>query len=318
MVVSQSDKDKVRQKLQCGEPIKARELGALIAVRNEDLPSPIWEDLIYPETRTVIYGLPKRHKTNFALNLTMAIASGQPLLHLATRQAKVLFLSGEQKEWFLAERCINILKAFPAALDNWQFRYLPVRDRNPQSIETLIKRYKSEVVVLDPLQQLIKPEKEEKQWRYWLDAYDTWIEQYKIALFLIHHSKKKNRLEPENLDYMTHDLRGFGLFAGWVNNMVCIVRQKPREKDIIQIGFECRDSKNPPDDMLLRFDRVNCLFTEDIEETEEAINCYLIEHYKQNCSKRQLISNCAQEVGCGEWKVWQIWNTLREHFPSNG
>lgn len=312
-MITEAQKAVIRDKLRLGEPVTAGDLRAVLAVRDEELPPAIWEDLLYQGSKTMVYGLPKRHKTNWLIALTMAIAAKKPFMGRETQRSTVLYLSAEQKEWWLAERCILMMKPYEADPEfgqRWQLHYLKTADRTQQAIEQLVSRFRPGVLGIDPLQQLIIPEKEQSVWDEWLGFFDYLIEEYNPTLLLAHHARKKEATQRETLDNMISDMRGFGKQAGWVNNIIAIVRTRPREKDLVTIGFECRDAKTSPEDVTLRFNRETCLFEPYLSKDEEIAE-WLRANVNGYRTATEVVKACAQVFGYAyPDRVWEIWSEL--------
>ena len=310
--ISEQEKNAVRLKLKNHRPINAGEFKILAQVRNEDLPPSVWHDILYRNSKTIAHGLPKRHKTNWLVTLTMAIASGTPILNRDTIPSRVLYISAEQKEWALEERCSAMMLPYnniPHFYEQWQLLYLTTDIRTPQYIEKMVSEEKPELLVLDPLQQLIIPENKQEVWDEWIKYFDYLCDSYNLTLILAHHSRKPEQKTKENLNDMISNIRGFGKIGGWANNIIGIVRTKPRTKDMISIGFECRDSKDSPEDITLNFNRDACLFSEIIPRSD-LIETYLIENRDKYNTITELVKMCAEEFDLSEVRIWQIRSEL--------
>jgi len=312
MYVSEKEKHDVRLKLLAHKPIDAGELHILAQIRNEDLPPSVWHDTLYSCSKTIVHGLPKRHKTNWLITLTMAIASGTPHLNRETIASKVLYLSAEQKEWNLGIRCQPMMLPYANVKGfnkKWRLLYLYSEMRTQNYIEKMVNIEKPEVLVLDPLQQLIIGENKQEIVDNWLTFFDHLCDTYNITLIIVHHSRKPEQKVQESLNDMISNIRGFGKLGGWANNIIGVIRTSPRVKDTISIGFECRDAIESPEDITLNFNRSNCLFSEVIPRSDH-IETFLLENCKKYNATTKLIKICATEFDVSEATIWRVWSEL--------
>jgi len=316
----QTQKDLVRQKLADRVPIDSTEITALLAVKQEDQRPAVVADFLIMLSKTLLYGMAKRLKTMFVMYLTMLMAAGMEVCGRQSQQISVLYISAEQKEWHLADRVEKMRAKFADVPGfQWQLYYLRPDERTQERIEQLVAEYKPGLLVLDPLAQLVIPEDKPTTWEDWFKFWDRLIEDYDITLLLVHHRRKGAPQVQETLDNMLDDIRGTSKLAGWLNNIIAIVRQQARVKDDIEVGFELRDAQEDIEDLGYHFVRETCLFepipTKANKRTgrQDAVAQWLNDHCN-GCEYEKvsdMIEECAEVFGYNsKAPVWKVWSEL--------
>jgi len=317
--LTQEQKDLVRQKLVDRVPIDSTEIKALLAVKQEDQPPEVIEDFLIRNSKTVIYGKAKRHKTNWTMDFTMHLAAGIEVCGKQSRRSSVLYISAEQREWHLADRVGKMLARFDGIADfQWQIYYLRPDERTQERIEQLVAEYKPDLLVLDPLAQLVIPEDKPTTWEGWFTFWDRLTFDYDITLLLVHHRRKGDPKMLETLENMLDDMRGTSKLAGWLNNIIAIVRQQARVKDDIEVGFELRDAQEDIEDLGYHFVRETCLFepipTKEGKRTgrQDAVAQWLDEHRNGGYERvGDMIEECREVFGYNSPRpVWDIWGEI--------
>lgn len=314
----------IKSKLVSKQPIDATEMVTLAEIADEIRPPFVIDDLFIANGKAILYGKPKRHKTNLAIYLSLSIAYGKPVLDgRATTPKRVLYLSTEQPLVYLSDRASKMIRSafldMPSGL--WQVLFLSPEDRNANTIDRLVSENKPELVVIDCLYNLIGTEDQDKIMP-WLAYFDRLIEKYNIALILVHHRRKGmgNPDGSERLDNIVDDIRGSSKFGSWANLIMGVVRKTPMKKDDIELGFEYRDSARGIENIAYHFDRDTCVFrlTLTQEETSKSARTSakrekVKEWMRQNRSKFQnltIMVGKAQEIF--DYKPSWLWHIWRE------
>jgi RecA-family ATPase len=80
-------------------------------------------------------------------------------------------------------------KNFPET-DDFMFTVLPSGQRNIAMVQEHIEAIQPDVVILDPLTNLLKKEDKKEDVEALLNILDGLIEKYGISIVLIHHARK--------------------------------------------------------------------------------------------------------------------------------
>jgi hypothetical protein len=186
------------------------------------------------------------------------IASGRNYLGFEVTQGKVLYIGLEGTLVKLKDRIIKMMKNFPEeSWDNFRFFILKPGERNIQRIGELIREYKPDLTIIDPLTSLLKREDKKEDVEGLLQAFDSLIDTEHTAIHVIHHAKKSSGRE-ETLENM----RGSTALTGWAD-CICRVSRVNNNKDKIRLSWEVRYGEEELEDMPLNFDREECSFSED-------------------------------------------------------
>lgn len=287
----------------------------------------IIDDLFIENGRCIIYGKPKRGKSNLALFFSMLLSEKKEIFGRKTKRQSILYITTEQTAVALSDRVakmavsLNVKKGFI-------LYYLEPKERNIKRIEELVKQYKTDLVVIDCLYNLIGQTNDQKVIHTWLGYFDSLINEHNISIIVVHHRRKQGqRLQGgEQLDDITDEIMGSGFFGMW-SNLIIGIAKEDFSKDVIQVGFASRDSKKGMEDINLFWNREKCVY-EDVPKEEEVIRPNLDAIYRTEIVKwlKDNISsykNTSQLVEAARdrfdnrrgWrglsKYWDCWNTAR-------
>ncbi len=192
--------------------------------------------IVRPFTKNIIEAPEKAFKTTFTLRFTLGLSCGKTLFSQLPvfRSRRVLYIHGELSPPEIKERTQAAVVGLPRPLDNFfQGRDLRIHLGNKAGQNPLIAfvmTYKPEVVVLDPWQSFITGcdensfEHISRVWRF----LDTFIEDYKITLFIVTHTGKDR----------WRGTRGHSSLAGWRDTLFKLNRVKG--KDLVEVTVEPR------------------------------------------------------------------------------
>jgi hypothetical protein len=210
--------------------------GPLRVVRAAELPprrpeQPLWlvEGLWGEGAVGVIGGAPKSAKTWLALEIAVAVASGQPCLgrFAVPRPGPVLFYAAEDAPEQIRERVEHLARARQA-----EFTALDVRlilepslrlDRTEDlgRLRATLARHRPRLLVLDPYVRLQRvAENDVQQVSAILAALRELSRAFQLALALVHHTRK-NPAEP-----IGYALRGSGDFNAWGDSNLYLLRRQ--------------------------------------------------------------------------------------------
>lgn len=298
-------------------------------------PKFIWEEILIEKGKCVLYGWPKRGKTNLAIYISLHMAKGMPVLGHNTTKQSVLYLSFEQSSIALSTR-VDKMAVELGVSDNFLLHYVrPDKKTNFVDIEDKIKEYKPTVVVIDCLYRLVRT-KDDTEIDAWMERFDRLINDYNLSLIVVHHRRKGDSKLPETLDNIVNDASGMGSITSWPNVIIGIVRISARDKSTIEVGFETRDS-NAPDNMSLKWDSNTCTYSEttilpegmkpSLSQIEQYRKDRIIEWIESNRDDKSKYPNITalikgardhfeKEYGVGTgWtamqKYWNIWNEIK-------
>ncbi len=192
--------------------------------------------IVRPFTKNIIEAPEKAFKTTFTLRFTLGLSCGKTLFSQLPvfRSRRVLYIHGELSPPEIKERTQAAVVGLPRPLDNFfQGRDLRIHLGNKTGQNPLIAfvmTYKPEVVVLDPWQSFITGCDENSfehisRVEHFLD---TFIEDYKITLFIVTHTGKDR----------WRGTRGHSSLAGWRDTLFKLNRAKGQ--DLVEVTVDPR------------------------------------------------------------------------------
>ena len=123
--------------------------------------------VLYEGDRLVIFGQPKLGKSAIALQLGICLAMGWPFLGFPVVQCKVYYVQAEIAEWALKRRVEAMTNWFspPLSISDIWFLTAPALHLDTgtglQHMESMIRKNKPDVVILDPKYRLMTGSSEE-------------------------------------------------------------------------------------------------------------------------------------------------------------
>lgn len=206
------------------------------------------------QEKRITYAHPKHLKTMLEIWKGMCIATGTPFFGYQVKQGRVLYVGMEDTLPKLSNRVEKMKQHFPP-IDEFKFTVLPIDKRILLAIEALIIQLKPDVVMIDPLTNLLKREDKKEDVESLLKGLDQQIEKYGISLILIHHARKGHG---ETLESM----RGSSALTGWADT-ICRIDRRGNNKYKIKLDFECRHAAEEVEPINLNFRIEDCYFEED-------------------------------------------------------
>lgn len=184
--------------------------GADIVV--EELPPvvEVVECLIAERSKLAIVSSAKSFKTWLTIYLSLSISAGKPFLNFKTARRRVLYINLELKQETFKRRVQAITKALGMTLDRAWFIHLPLRGQlsglSVSEIVTriirLAKRFKAQVVVIDPVFKLNieGDENSSRDQTVFCNEIDRITTDPRCTVILNDHSGKGNQSEKDPLD----------------------------------------------------------------------------------------------------------------------
>lgn len=130
-------------------------------VANEDLPAPveIVQGIVAEHSKLVIGGGSKSFKTWLTIAIALCIAHGRPWLGRPSKRRRVFYINLELKSISFKRRLKIVANALGITIDREWFKHISLRGKMagvPPSILVsriieIVKHFKTEVVVLDPI-----------------------------------------------------------------------------------------------------------------------------------------------------------------------
>jgi len=235
--------------------VSAEEMPALSEIEETKGDYIVDGGILGKQEKAITYAHPKHLKTMLELWKALCIATGKPFFDYQVKQGAVLYIGMEDTLYKLSNRVTKMKKHFPPA-PNFNFSVLTPDQRNVPQIESLIKEIKPNVVILDPLTNLLPKEDKKEDADALLKQLDGLIVQYGISIILIHHARKGSH--EETMDGM----RGSSVFRGWADTN-CRIDRVDSSTTKIKLEFESRHAMEELDLLKLKFNRQECSFAED-------------------------------------------------------
>ncbi|MEM2976033.1 MAG: AAA family ATPase [Thermoplasmata archaeon] len=161
----------------------------------------------------IIGGREGTGKTQFALQMAYAVASGELFLGLKTRRTVVAYLDLESSQYDLVQRTEKLERMYPTARDYIRCQHLdPLRlPTREQDFRRLIKG--AELVILDNLQLAVAGNPDDPgDAKRFIDSIKQISQKEKVFFVLIHHLRKKFRSNGRIMDTDADDIRGPSIY----------------------------------------------------------------------------------------------------------
>lgn len=219
----------------------------LVAREFPEEPALVGGGLIVPRSLTVTSGPPKRGKSLFVLNREIRRAHGQPFLGFATTPGRTLYIQAEIPEANLKERFVAMLQGEKLEAEGLRDHLKTVTRRGlfldePAGFDTvrrLIEQTEPDLVSLDPLARFfVGEENSAREMGRLINALDRLIQEYRIAVELVHHTGKPVHGDPRQGG---HRLRGSSALFGAADAVVIL----DRTQDAWLLSFELRHAEEP-------------------------------------------------------------------------
>jgi hypothetical protein len=235
--------------------------------------------------KSIVYAHPKHLKTMVELWKGYCLATGRDYFGYETTLASVLYIGMEDSLPKLASRINKMKSNFPSTY-YFGFTVLPPGRRDLPAIEHIIKDFRPNLIILDPLTSLLKKEDKKEDVEGLLRELDRLIDRYSLSIVIIHHSRKA-----QGRGDTLQNLRGSSALTGWADT-ICQIERVNNNRNKIRLSWESRHAEEELEPMVLNFNREQCSFTEEVSskipELQEAI--------------RQLIRSNDQKLYVGEVK----------------
>lgn len=222
-------------------------------------PAVVGRGVLPVKGKCIIGGEPKANKSFLAMNLALGIATGTALFDAAyksgtpvfpvPRARRVLYIEQEIGQYGLRQRFKPLLAAwgisgeFPFYVKS---KDTAMRMDSPEgrlAIQREIEEVRPDVLILDPFAKFhLSDENSAQQMGAVLRVADHWIEDYNVAVVLVHHTGKEN---PEYPKRGGAKLRGSSAIFGDVDTFVDVVRKSANhvKEPILQLDFELRQGE---------------------------------------------------------------------------
>lgn len=176
---------------------------------------------ILPQGLALFGGPPKLGKSLIALNMAMAVASGEKgraLSALSVTPGRVLYIGMEDSMRRLKERCLSMELGNGAGLDNIEFQ--PIESGWPGGVEGMAMMEEwaldgddPRLIVVDTLAR-VEPELDDAKDRYRAEysmtlRYKKFADRHNVSVLMVHHDKKG-----EELDWLSRFSGSRGLTGG--------------------------------------------------------------------------------------------------------
>ncbi len=179
----------------------------------------LWEGILPSGGLSLLVAKPKVGKTTFAFNLALAVASGEPFLDKATKQALVVFLALEEKRSEIRKK----LKARGEIPERLHFHFGSAPEKAIQEVKALIQQTKTGLLVVDVLQKLcrVKDLNDYAQVTNTLEPLMATAREENCHILLTHHAGKADRQDGD-------DILGSTALLGGVDTSIHIKKRDKR------------------------------------------------------------------------------------------
>ena len=161
----------------------------------------IIENLIYPDTLTMLYSPPGEFKTMVAYYLALCIGSGKQFLNRKTKKKNVLFLDLENDNKTRKLRLPKMMKSLeieeePAVRFKYFINLMDSKQKinkpSLQLLENLIKKYDTDVIFIDTLHRAAeyKENNADDINRLYNEVLKHLIDKYHVSIVFLHHANK--------------------------------------------------------------------------------------------------------------------------------
>ncbi len=287
-------------------------------------------DLLIRQGKALLYGKPKRGKTNLALLIALLLSGGREFFGKQTIKQLVLYITTEQQAIALSDRISKMANTLVID-EGMLLYYLEGGERNINRIRELIEQHNPTFVVIDCLYNLIGETNDQKVITPWLNNFDILTKQYGISILVVHHRRKQGSKPTagEQLDDITDEIMGSGFFGMWANLIIGMAKQD-MTTDTVDVGFVSRDSKNGMDNLALFWNRDKCIFdiVESLPEVDRPnldviYRKEIVSWLKQNIENYNTTSRLVEAArdnfeGRRGWKglnkYWDCWNVAKNEI----
>lgn len=208
---------------------------------------PAWlvETLWSEEGVGIVGGAPKSCKTFLALELALAVASGNPVLgaYPVCQRGPVLVFAAEDSPTAVRERIGGLCQARGVSLKGLAIQVILAPSMRLDTLEDqrrlsqTVARYRPRLLVLDPFVRLHRINENSAQEVSGVLAYlRTLQREQKVAILVVHHARKTTRTTQAGLS-----LRGSGDFYAWVDVHLHLARRRTG----LELTVEHRNAKSP-------------------------------------------------------------------------
>lgn len=220
--------------------VRAAEIRERAADEHRWLVEPLWG----AGAVGIIGGAPKTCKTWLALEMAVAVASGQPCLgrFCVPRPGPALVFAAEDAPLQVKRRIESLARARQADFDTLDVRLIIEnslrldRERDLQRLHLTLARHRPRLLVLDPYVRLQRAdENDARQVSTILSALRELSRTFETAVALVHHARKNGAELPGRA------LRGSGDFWAWGDSNLYVARKR----DGLLLTVEHRAAPSP-------------------------------------------------------------------------
>lgn len=234
--------------------MKSDTVKELIAWQPPKIEPIISSDILYPETKMIVYGSYKSWKSMTTMHCGFCIASGRKWFSYATKQGQVLLIQCEVPKFLFRDRIFTYAKGndcFPDDLHLVTERNLRLdKDFGVAALSRLIETitHKTgkpiDVLILDPIYKLMSGGiGESAPVQFFLDNVDNIIDRYKCAVILVTHQRKTLHAEGVAMSFGADEIYGPVWFPAWLDTALNIEKHED-DDTVITLSFtDVRNAK---------------------------------------------------------------------------
>ena len=197
--------------------------------------------ILEPETVLLVYGHEKAYKSYLSYSLAFALQTGTPWFSFTTRQCRVLLLQSEIPRRLLRRRLVKFIAGndlYPRDLMICSERFLKLNDPRGEGalkVDALIRDYKPEVVIIDPLYKFLQGDPSSAvDVNNWIEVVERIQARNHCAIVIIAHTRKRHFDEEGRSIRGPQELMGSSNFPNWIDGMVEVFRQ---EHSTVELKF---------------------------------------------------------------------------------
>ena len=212
----------------------------------------ISSDILYPETKMIMYGSYKSWKSMIAMHCGFCIASDRKWFSYDTKQGQVLLIQCEIPKFLFRERILAYAKGNDCYPDNLHLvteRNLRLdKDFGLAALNGLIEKIthktgkQLDVLILDPIYKLMSGGiGDSAPVQFFLDNIDNIIDRYKCAVILVTHQRKTLHAEGVAMSFGADEIYGPVWFPAWLDTALNLERS---DIDYTEVTLNFTDVRN--------------------------------------------------------------------------
>jgi len=166
-----------------------------------------------------------------AIRFCVNVSQGKPWIGFTTTKSSVMYLQLELPGAMLQQRIKKMVVVSDPhePLHVWTEPTIKIDlDDGYKRIKEMVAKYHPKVLVIDPIYKIMSGDMlDTRHVQNLVDMIDKLIEEEKVSIMLVHHTRK-GVFEESGSD----DMLGSVIFSAWADSIIKVIRRKDKEVDI--------------------------------------------------------------------------------------